>query len=213
MSPIKPILESGLYFPNNVARIFMLSLEEVLGIHGLNAVLIQAGQQDFIGNYPPNDTDKEFDYAYFSSIAAALEDVHGKKGAQMMSRRSGNITFNQILKDFGEPFDVHAAGFVSKPLEEKISAGLMVIRNMFSNTREEPVVRLDSGHFLYSVQFCPACWGRTTAEPGCYLISGILHASMRWVTDGLDFDVRQTKAHSCGDTSCDFEIPPAPVRV
>jgi len=212
MSPIAPILESGLYLPNNIARIFMLSMEEVLGKHGLNTVLIQAGQEVFIGNFPPNDTEKEFDYSYFSSIAAALEDVYGSKSARMMAARSGNVAFNQMLKDFGEPVDIHSSDFQAMPLSEKINADLIFIRGMFSNTKEEPAVRLDSGHFLYSVHYCPACWGRITKEPSCNLISGILQASLRWVTGGMEFNIKQTKAHSCGDPTCDFEIPPEPIN-
>lgn len=213
MSPIAPIPESGLYFPNSVARIFMVSMEEVLGKNGLNTVLNQAGQAVFIDNYPPNDTEKEFDYSYFSSIAAALEDVYGNRGARMMAARSGNLVFNQMIKDFGEPFNIHDSGFQAQPLSEKISAGIMIIRGMFSNTKEEPFVRLDSGHFLYSVHYCPACWGRTTNEPTCYLIASILQASLRWVTGGLEFNIAQTHAHSCGDATCDFEIPPEPAAL
>lgn len=212
MSPIESIPESGLYFPNNVARIFMLSLEEVLGTHGLNTLLNQAGQADLIGNYPPNDTDKEFDYSNFSAIAGALEEIYGPKGARMMARRSGTLTFNQMIKDFGAPLDVEGKDFAGKQLQEKIAAGLMVIRGLFSNTREEPYVRLDSGRFLYSVHYCPACWGRTTKDPSCFLISGILHSCLHWVTGGFEFEVRQTKAHSCGDATCDFEISPDPVK-
>lgn len=210
MSPIDPILESGLYFPNNVARIFMLSLEDVLGVNGLNATLRQAGQEEYIGNYPPNDTDKEFDYSYFSSVAAALDEMYGSKGARLLAIRAGLVTFNQMLKDFGEPMDIHSSDFQAKSLTDKIAAGLMIITNIFSNTKEKPVILTDKGHFVYTVHYCPACWGRTTSEPSCYLISGILRASLHWVTSGMEFEVSQTKAHSCGDPTCDFAIPVTP---
>jgi predicted hydrocarbon binding protein len=211
MNPIAAIPESGLYFPNNIARIIMLSMEEVLGEHGFNSVLNQAGQSVLIGNYPPNDMEKEFDYSYFSAISAALELVYGDKSARMLAKRSGNVAFRQMIKDFGEPVNIHTDAFKALPVDEKIATGLKVVRGMFSNTKEEPIVRLDSGHFLYSVHYCPACWGRTTAEPACHLVTSILHASLSWVTDGLEFNIVQTSAHSCGAPTCDFEIPPNPI--
>jgi hypothetical protein len=212
MSPIEAIPESGLYFPNTIARIFMVSMEEVLGKNGLNTVLNQAGQSVYIDNYPPDDAEKEFDYSYFSSIAAAMDNVYGSKGAKLMAMRSGNAVFNQIINRIGAPVDINDSSFKSRPLTEKITTGLIIIRDMFSNEKEEPFVVLESGHFLYSVHYCPACWGRVTKEPSCYLITSILQASLRWVTGGLEFNILQTKAHSCGDETCNFEIPPEPVK-
>ncbi len=212
MNPQKSILESGLYFPNNFARIFMLSLEDVIGVNGLNAILNQAGQSDFIGNYPPNDTDKEFDYSYFSSIAGALEELYGSKGARILAVRAGNVTFKQMLKDFGEPLDIKNESFTTKPLVEKVSAGLAIISDTFSNTKEAPIILTEGDHFLCSVKYCPSCWGRTTSTPSCYLISGILQASLKWVTSGCEFNITQTKAHSCGDASCDFIVPATPLN-
>jgi hypothetical protein len=34
-----PIPDSGLFYPNNLARITLLALEDVMGANGLNAIL------------------------------------------------------------------------------------------------------------------------------------------------------------------------------
>jgi hypothetical protein len=207
MNSIKSIPESGIYIPNNFARMFMLSLEEVMGVNGLNAILNEAGQSALIGNYPPNDLDYEFDISYFSAIAGALEELYGLRGARVFAVRAGTATFKQILMDTSEPVDVNSESYQSKPLVEKISFGLSVIRDTFSNTKDTAIPRTEEGSFLYSVQYCPVCWGRKTSVPSCYLISGLLQASIRWSTNGKEVVIEQTKAHSCGDATCDFIIP------
>ena len=63
---------SGLYYPNKMARMYILSIQETIGAETMNAVLAQAGvPQEF--NPPPNDFAQEFDFAFFAGIGVALE--------------------------------------------------------------------------------------------------------------------------------------------
>jgi hypothetical protein len=210
MSPTISIPESGLFFPNNIARIFIVSMEDILGKNGLNTVLNLAGQSAYIGNYPPNNAERNFDFASFSSISGTVENVYGTNAARMMAARAGVAVFDQVVKDLGAPVEVQDPGYKDKPLAEKISTGLMFVRRMFSNTQNEPFKVLDNGNYLYPVYKCPICWGRTTKEPSCFLIGSILQASVRWTTGGVELPVTQIKAHSCGDPSCDYVIPVIP---
>ena len=41
------------FYPNRFGRIVLTSLEDVLGLHGVNAVLNLAEMADLVGNYPP----------------------------------------------------------------------------------------------------------------------------------------------------------------
>jgi hypothetical protein len=72
---MEPIAESGLYYQNDLARIALLALEDVMGTNGLNAILNLSGQSQFIGNYPPDNLVSEFDYSHFSSIIGAVEEM------------------------------------------------------------------------------------------------------------------------------------------
>jgi len=62
---------SGFYYPNKIARIFLLAMEEIMGKNGLNAVLNMARQPNLIDNYPPDNLEKEFDFSQFSALNAA----------------------------------------------------------------------------------------------------------------------------------------------
>ena len=62
-----PPVKSGYYYPNKFARIFLDAMEEVMGKNGLNAVLHLADLDSLIGNYPPDNLDKVFDFADFTA--------------------------------------------------------------------------------------------------------------------------------------------------
>ncbi|MCO6442685.1 MAG: 4-vinyl reductase, partial [Anaerolineae bacterium] len=74
--------KSGYYYPNKFAKIILESMEDVMGTNGLNTVLNRAGLQNYVGNYPPDNLEKGFDFADFSSLTEALEDMYGARGGR-----------------------------------------------------------------------------------------------------------------------------------
>lgn len=209
---MKIIPQSGLFYPNNLSRIFLLSMEDVIGVKGLNMILNLAGLSDLIANYPPQNNESEFDFSKVSAIIGSLDEIYGQKGARVLALRAGNEMFKEMLSNIGEPIDVKDDNFQLKPLTEKMKLGLSVIRTTFSKTKTASIPQTEDGQFFYSVQYCPACWGRTTSTPACFLVSGLLQASLRWVTCGKEFEITQTSAHSCGDSACDFIVPNTPIN-
>jgi hypothetical protein len=208
---MKTIPDSGLLYPNNFIRIFLLSLEDVAGENGVKAILNMAGQSNLIGNYPPPNMEGEFDFSRYSMIIAALDDLYGGKGSQILALRAGNAIFAESLKDLKIPMDPKSESFQSKSLVEKIETGLCLVHATITKTKTTSIPRTKDGQFLYSVEHCPICWGRTTSTPRCFLTAGLLQAAVRWVTNGLEFNVTQVKAHSCGDASCDYIVPLTPI--
>lgn len=199
---------SGLYYPNNLARIILVALEEVIGLNGVNALLRLANKDEFIGNLPPDNMNPEVDFADFSMIFGALDEMYGARGSRALSLRAGIATFDETLKNLGEAVDVHDSYFTSLPVDEKIRVGISVVGiTFFQSTRNLPVVREENDHFTYSIKNCPICWQRITPQPSCHMFTGILKGAIRWVTLGADWEVTQSTARSCGAHSCDFKIP------
>ena len=60
---MEPIAKSGLYYPNNIARIYLQAMEEVMGKNGLNAILNMAGLTHLMDHFPPNNLAREFDFS------------------------------------------------------------------------------------------------------------------------------------------------------
>ncbi|GAP21851.1 4-vinyl reductase [Leptolinea tardivitalis] len=203
--------KSGLYYPNNLARITLLALEDVMGTNGVNALLNLANHRELIGNFPPDNMEAQFDFADLSGIIGSLDDMYGARGSRVLALRAGIATFDETLKNIGEAVDVKDESFVAMPIVEKMRVGLSLVGITFTqSTKNIPTISEDDSHFIYSVAYCPICWGRTTAEPSCHILTGLLKGALKWVTQGTEFNVSQNTAHSCGAPTCDFIIPKEP---
>jgi hypothetical protein len=202
---------SGLYYPNNLARITLLALEEVMGTNGMNALLRLAKKNEYIGKLPPDNMESGVDFADFSMVIGALDVMYGPNGGRLLAFRAGMATFDESLKNIGEAVDVNDTEIVSLPIAEKARVGISLVGITFmQSTKNLPTIREDDEKFIYSVNNCPICWGRTTVEPSCHFFSGLLNGALKWVTRGVDFQIIQIAAHSCGAKSCDFIIPKYP---
>ena len=73
---------SGYFYPNKMARIFLLALEEVMGRNGLNALLNLIDLRQYIHELPPDNLQREFDFAHISNINTGLEDIYGPRGGR-----------------------------------------------------------------------------------------------------------------------------------
>ncbi|NMB55240.1 MAG: 4-vinyl reductase [Leptolinea sp.] len=210
---MEPLPKSGLYYPNNLARITLIALENVVGTNGVNALLNLANKREYIGNFPPDNMEAEFDFADLSCIIGSLDDMYGARGSRALALRAGIATFDVALKNIGEAVDVNDEGFIALPDVEKIRVGLSLVGITFSqSTKNIPAIREEGDNFIYSVAYCPICWGRKTEEPSCHILTGLLKGALKWVTHGSDYNVSQVTAHSCGAETCDFVVPKTPIR-
>src|SRR5262249_22784055 len=80
--------KSGLNYPNKIARIYINAREDVRGKSGLNAILTLAHLNQFIDNYPADNLERQFDFAYFTALNAALEDMYGPRGGRGLALRA-----------------------------------------------------------------------------------------------------------------------------
>lgn len=208
MSPEK----SGLYYPNRIARIYMSAMEDVMGVNGMNAILNLAGLQQFIGNYPSDTLDRKFDFADFTALNVALEDMYGPRGGRALALRAGRACFSQALKNFGALAGVGDLAFKVLPLSAKLKIGLPSMANIFNNFSDQiSVVEEHDDHFTYTIKRCPVCWGRTAEKSVCNAAVGLLQEGLRWVSGGHEFRVVETECHAKGDQYCVFVVYKEPI--
>jgi len=202
---MEPIPKSGLHYPNKIARLAILSFEEVMGKNGLNAILNLAGLSNLIDNYPPDNLDRSFDFEDFSAIQGALEEMYGPRGGRGLALRAGRATFKDGLRNFGLMAGVGDLAFKVLPLHAKIRLGLPAEAKIFTTTSDQlSTVEEKDDHFLYTIHRCPVCWGRHTDKPACFIATGLLQESLKWVSGGYEFRVVQVTSKSSGAPTCDF---------
>lgn len=182
--------ESGLYYPNKMGRILLISLEDVMGRNGLNALLNLIQLRQFTQALPPDNLEKAFDFAYISNINAGLQEIYGPRGGRGLALRGGRAIFNKGLKQFGALAGVGDLAFKVLPLPTKLKIGVPAVARIFTQFSDQTsrVEEFDD-HFLYYIDQCSMCWGLKSQHPMCYMAVGILQETLRWVSGGLEFRV------------------------
>lgn len=209
---MEPIPKSGLYYPNKIARIAIKAIEDVMGKNGLNAILNLAGLSYLIDILPPDNLERHFDFADFSAINGALEEMYGPRGGRGLALRAGRQTFSEGLRNFGALAGAGDLAFKVLPLNAKVHIGIPAMAKIFSTTSDQLSTVVEKpDHFVYTIHRCPVCWGRTVDKPACFMAVGLLQEGLKWVSGGREFKVVQTTCHGVGDPTCDFQIFKEPI--
>jgi len=207
------IPKSGYYNSNKFAKIFLESIEEIVGKNGLNTILNYANLSSLVNQLPPDSLDKEFDFAHFSMINQAFVDIYGTRGGRGLALRIGRTTFDDVVKDYGELAGVNDLAFKVLSLKKKIRVGLQAMADIFLEKSDLiSSVSEQENEFIYSVKRCPVCWGRKESDQAvCYYLVGLLQEGLHWVSGGKEFQVTENKCIALGDDVCEFVIHKLPV--
>jgi predicted hydrocarbon binding protein len=210
---MKSIPKSGFYNTNNFGRIALLSYEEVLGKSGLNALLNLAGLGNLINNYPPANLEKAFDFADYTAILLALEEIYGPRGGRGLALRAGRATFTDIIKSYGAMAGVGDLAFKVLPLNFKLRIGLSAAARTFSQVSDQTTsIREEEENIIYTIHRCPSCWTRQGSDkPICHVPIGFLQAALHWVSNGHDFRINESKCIAMGNDVCEFTIRKEPI--
>jgi predicted hydrocarbon binding protein len=207
-----PPEKSGFYYPNKFARITIEALEEVMGKNGLNAILHLADLSELINNYPADNLEKEFDFAYFTALCVALEDMYGPRGGRGLALRAGRATFADALRGFGALAGVGDLAFKVLPLAAKLKIGLPAMANIFTQFSDQVSnVHEETDKYVYTLERCPMCWNRKTDRPVCYVGQGLLQEGLRWVSGGHEFKVDLAACIAKGDDMGKYFVYKEPI--
>jgi len=199
------------YFPNKMGRIVLLAMEEVMGRNGVNAVLNLANLRYLLGNYPPNNFDMDFSFRELSRLLGALDEMYGTRGGRGLSLRIGRSCFRFGIKDFGPMLGIADLAFRVMPLTMKLKVGFEVFAEVFNKFSDHRVrLEEDEGSFLWIIERCGVCWGRTASTPCCHLAVGILEEALYWVSGGQNFNVKEVACVAVGDRTCTIRIDKQP---
>ncbi len=209
MSRIEP---SGYYYPNRIARIYIEAMEEVMGKNGLNAVLRLAGLPHLIDNYPPPNLAKEFEFADYSALNGALEEMYGPRGGRGLELRAGRASFARGLQGLGALSGASDLAFKVLPLGAKLKAGLPAMAKVFTKISDQKSTVENRGdHYVYIMNPCPVCWGRKADQPICFAGRGLLEEGLHWLSGGRKFRVEEIECVAMGHSTCTYAIYKEPI--
>lgn len=205
--------KSGFNYPNKFARIYLEAMEEIMGKNGLNAILNLAGLGEFIGNYPPDNLEKAYDFAYYTALQVALEDMYGPRGGRGLALRAGRASFAEGLRGFGALAGVGDLAFKVLPLAAKLKIGLPAMANIITQFSDQISNVYEEGgdKYIYTLERCPMCWKRKAEKPVCYAGQGLLQEGLRWVSGGHEFKVDMATCIAKGDDMGRYVIFKEPI--
>ena len=210
---MSPIQKSGFAYPNKFGLIMIRALEEVMGRNGLNAILNLAGLNQYVEHPLPDNLEKGFDFAEVAAINMALEDMYGPRGGRGLSLRVGRAIFADGLRNFGALAGVGDLAFKVLPLQAKLRIGLPAEAKIFSQISDQhSSVEEKDNEFVYTIHKCSECTGRKGEDkPICFIATGILQESLKWVSGGNEFRVNESKCLAAGDEVCQYIIQKEPL--
>jgi predicted hydrocarbon binding protein len=201
---------SGLYYPNRLARYFLLAMEDVMGKSGLAMVMNLAGFDS--GELPPDTLTREFDFAAIAALNLALEDMYGARGGRGLALRIGRSCFAQGMKTFGALAGASDSAFRALPMESRCRLGLTALADIFTNFSDQTSRFSENDRsYLFVVDNSPMAWGRSTDKPVCHALVGILQEGLRWVSNGHEFHVTETECRAAGNETCVFTVNKKPI--
>jgi len=200
------------YYPNRMGRIILLSMEEVMGRNGVNAILKLASLSSLMEAYPDDNTKLAFPFTTLSGITDMLEHAYGPHGGRGLALRVGRACFNYGVRQYGTQLGLTEMAFRLLPLPLKVSAGARVFAELFNNFTDQRVrVEEDNGKLLWHIDRCPLCWERKSQDPVCHLAVGLLQEALYWLSGGKIFDVEEQTCIAAGDAACTIVIDQSPI--
>lgn len=205
-------LPDTFFYPNQMGRIILLSMEEVMGGNGVHAVLKLASLLDLVDNYPPDNRKREFSFSTVSALTDMLEQIYGPHGGRGLALRIGRACFNNGVRQYGTQMGLTEKAFRFLPLPLKVNGGAKAFAELF-NAFTDQIVRLEDANdkLYWHIDRCPLCWERRSQEPVCHLAVGLLQEALYWLSGGKVFHVEEVTCIATGDEACTIVIDKSPI--
>jgi len=200
------------HYPNRMGRIILLSMEEVMGRNGVNALLKLASLPSLIENYPSDNAEPAFSFSTVSNLTEMLEQAYGPHGGRGLALRIGRACFNYGVRQYSTQLGLTQMAFRLLPLPSKLHAGASAFAELFNNFTDQRVrVEEDGRTILWHIERCPLCWERKAHDPVCHLAVGLLQEALYWLSGGKVFNVEEKTCIAAGDQTCTIVIDQSPI--
>ncbi len=194
------------YIPNRFGRFLLMALEQSLGPPGFQAVLGRAGLRH-LAIYPADNLERGFPVGLIPRLMAALEEMYGVGRGRELAFQTGRACFYLGISDFGILADAADWLFPLLPSLTRARVGLETLAEAFNRFTDGNIqIQKQDDHFLWVVERCEVCQGRTSSSPCCHLLAGLLQETVRWATGRDSVRVTEVVCAAAGGPHCAMEI-------
>lgn len=194
------------------------AIEEVVGHEGMGIILRDAGMENMIDNYPPDNLEPPgsgLTMGHYARLNASLLNFYGRAGRGMV-RRVGRITTQKAMDRQSGVFNL-ATVIAAKllPSGTKIKMGLSAMiagwRTINNNFDQEFKATIEDGddHWRLIVETDFTTAGLVSDYPLGWLMEGIVEEAAQRAF-GKFFDVTQLECRSMGAPASVWRVPKTP---
>lgn len=192
-------------------RMWLETLQNIVGPHGLNAILNHAHLEKYKDAFPPGNDEKEIPLEDVKNLRLSLIDLFGSKGAWGLQLRiAREITRIFIERRSGVTKALQVAGKLlseNKKIRITLERYMEQAGKMTSFTSDTPrfELREEEDYFLLIDRDRYESEGITSEAPVCGIIVGTLQAMIEWIT-GHKHKVEEVECRAMGYPADVFKI-------
>lgn len=203
--------ELGYRFQNQLGRLILCSMEEVIGKIELSSALNLAGLFFLMKDGSCAEERQVDPFEMLGMVQGALEQTYGLRGGQGLALRTGRVFFSQLIREYGSSIGLSDVNFSLYSPEQKIKAVIDHLAVFFNQQTDRSItITSTEDHIFWRFEGCPFCLERHESEPVCHLPVGILQEGLYWVSGGKIYDVVEVACIACGDPACIIRINRTP---
>jgi predicted hydrocarbon binding protein len=194
-------------------RIYLETIESVVGRHGLKSILNYAHLQKYIDNFPPLNTNLEIPLEDLQYLCRSLLELFGKRGIRSLQKHIGR----QIIIRSLEKRSIFVKGLFllrflipeSLRMKGALHEFVRIIRVKYPpvSTRKKDYIQLkEEKDFFVFIHYNN--WESEdiiSPSPVCHVTVGALEAFVEWVT-GHVYEVKEIECRAMGHPADVFAI-------
>lgn len=199
------------YIDNTLMRVYLDTIQNIIGLQGLNSILNYGRVEKYINNFPSDNDELEIPREDLRKLHQSLLSLFGEKGARGILLRIGReMTFTWLEK---RPAVVKSMKYAIRLLPETKKMRLSLERFVEESEKRMPSLKgsshlelkEDKDYFLLIDDDSYTSEGIISESPVCYVYVGNLETSLEWIT-GHAHKVEEIQCRARGDSADVFRI-------
>jgi predicted hydrocarbon binding protein len=201
---------------NLIMRVFLETIENIIGPNGLKSILNYARLEKYIGQLPPDNDEKEIPMQDLHRLYLSLHEMFGNRGARSLQLRVGRENVYRGLQK--RPGIARTMQLASHLVPETTKMRLALER-LVKYMRESSSKSSDD---FVEIQEKEECFiliqkeniesvGIQSPTPTCGVTLGIIEALVEWMT-GHPHEVQEIECRAMGNSADIFRVSKKPKR-
>lgn len=210
-------MPEGAKTDNITLRLWLETLESVIGVNGVKSLLNYTHLEKYITSPPPDNDNLDIPLEDLHRLYLSLLELFGRKGARSLQLRIGREFIRIGVTK--RPTIAGALKLSTRfiPMQMRISFALKKFADEYDRRQPSPLysprleAREEEDCFLLIDKDNFESEGVTSDTPMCATCVGRLQYLMEWIT-GHTYDIQEIECRAMGDQFDVFRVPKAPVE-